>query len=289
MELVAVKTGCPRPALFRALGKSDPPEFVETSGAVYRLDSILKHDSWAATAIYRPTTDPTTTGQIICKFNRQQPILGVPMAWLGRKLARREMEFYRLLADLPCIAQPCGPVKVDGKAQDHVAAHRFVPGHPLGESENPGASFFSELERGLAAIHERGVAFMDLHKRENIIVGTDGRPYLIDFQVSFLCKPTSRFSPMFAALRLFQSFDLYHLLKHKLRCSGLPAHEIQAIVDRHRPALLRLHRLIAVPWRTMRRRLLVLLRIRTGKGEAQSEHFTEDGLRDSISPTRRAA
>jgi hypothetical protein len=271
-----------RPALFRALGDSDPPLRIEIGGARYRREQILKHDSWACTAIY---TGPV--GRIVCKFNRRQSIFGLPTAWLGRRLARREMRFYKLLSDLPCIAPPCGEVFVRGQEQANAAAHRYVEGHPLGEAENPGAAFFADLERCLTEIHRRGVAYMDFHKRENIVVGDDGKPYLVDFQTSYLARPDSWFWPVRAILSLFQAADRYHLLKHKLRNSDLDRHEARAIIDRHRPLWLRLHRFVAAPLRMLRRRLLVRLRIRTGSGRAQSEHFTEDGLREPTPPAQK--
>ncbi len=147
--------------------------------------------------------------------------------------------------------------------------------------------FFAELERCLKEIHRRGVAYMDFHKRENIVVGDDGNPYLVDFQVSYLARPRSWFWPARWLLSLFQAGDRYHLIKHKLRNCDLDWHEAQAIIARHRPFWLRLHRVAAVPLRTLRRRLLVLLRIRTGSGRAQSEHFTEDGLRTAMPPVKK--
>ena len=36
----------------------------------------------------------------------------------------------------------------------------------------------------LNAMHERKVAYIDLHKRENILVNERGDPCLIDFQIS---------------------------------------------------------------------------------------------------------
>jgi hypothetical protein len=41
-----------RPALFRALGDSDPPKSVSVGGCEYRIQAVLKHGSWAATAVY---------------------------------------------------------------------------------------------------------------------------------------------------------------------------------------------------------------------------------------------
>ncbi len=45
-------------------------------------------------------------------------------------------------------------------------------------------SFFPGLSALLDAMHERKVAYVDLHKRENILVNEKARPCLIDFQIS---------------------------------------------------------------------------------------------------------
>ena len=75
----------PRPPLFRALGAAEPPHEVVVDSHSYSREELFKHDSWAATALYSGST-----GKIVCKFNRIQPVLGLPMMWLGRRLAERE-------------------------------------------------------------------------------------------------------------------------------------------------------------------------------------------------------
>jgi hypothetical protein len=40
--------------------------------------------------------------------------------------------------------------------------------------------------------------------------------------------------------------------------------------------------MVAVPFRSARRRLLVLLGIRKGRGRAETEHFPEDAVRRSL-------
>src|SRR5205085_3317670 len=138
---------------------------------------VFKHDSWAATALYAGPA-----GRVVCKFNRQQPAVVLPLRWLGRRLARREEAVLRRLGDLPNVPRWAGAVSADGRRLAHAVAHDFIPGHPLGERERVGDGFFGELADLLAAMHRCGVAYVDLHKRENVIVGDDGRPYLIDFQ-----------------------------------------------------------------------------------------------------------
>ena len=271
----------PRPPLLRAMGLYDPPLSVRVEGRVYRRLEILKHDSWAATAVYAGAG-----GRIVCKFNRQQPILGIPVAWLGRFLARREGRLLRRLQRTghvpPLLRQPW----VDGRRLRHAVAHEYVPGHPLSPDEWVNDRFFPRLRAVLRRMHGHGMAYVDLHKRENVIVGDDGRPYLVDFQIS-LCLPRrwpARSRLARATLRWFQDADEYHLLKHWARHRPDQCPLSAEEVPRRRPWPVRLHRLVGVPFRWVRRRLLVCLGIRSGRGMAESEYFAEDAVRRCLRP-----
>lgn len=261
----------PRPPLFRALGRDEPPTVVEIDGECFRLQEVLKHDSWAASAIYA-----AGTRRAFCKFNRQQPVLGVPMRWLGHLLASREQAFHDRLIGIEGIPSSLGPVRSAGRMLSHALAREFIDGHALREGERVDDAFFLRLRFLLVELHRRGVAHVDLHKRENILVGSDGRPYLIDFQISFrqprlpLLRGLVR--PLLAIL---QQCDDYHLLKHQLKhrpdqCSFAPEE-----IARLRPWWIRVHRGLAVPFRTCRRQLLVWLGIRSACGHAHSETFPE--------------
>ncbi|MFM8951864.1 MAG: hypothetical protein ACKOOF_02200 [Planctomycetaceae bacterium] len=63
------------------------------------------------------------------------------------------------------------------------------------------------------------MAHVDLHKRENILVDDDGRPHLIDFQISFALPRSNRLAARLCGglMRLLQRCDDYHLFKHRLR------------------------------------------------------------------------
>jgi hypothetical protein len=260
----------PRPALFRALGHSDPPLRISIRDVDFQHVRTFKHDSWAATALYEgPHGD-----LVVCKFNRRQPILGVPMQWLGRWLARREERLLDLLAGEPNVPDRRGPIVVDGRPARNASAHVYVPGRPLRRRDRIDARFLKGLSQLLAGVHARGIAYVDLHKRENILLGDDGQPYLIDFQISVRLP---RVWPLGAVLRLLQESDRYHLAKHILRQRpDLCPPELAALVARP-PWWIRLHRRVAVPFRSVRRRVLVLLGIRTGRGRACSEIAPEVG------------
>jgi serine/threonine protein kinase len=276
----------PRPKWLRALGTSEPPAKIEVDNVTYAREEVLKHDSWAATGTYVSASGC----RILCKFNRQSSIFGIPMRWLGRILGQREAFFLRELQSVRNVPQLLPPVHIDGQVAPHAVAREYLPGHPLGDREYVGDDFFAQLAEVLQQLHVRGIAYVDLHKRENVIVGDDGRPYLIDFQIS---QSTATRLPLVghvsrAVLRMLQHCDRYHMQKlcHRSRPDRLKAMTGSSEVQR--PWIINLHRCIGVPFRTMRRKLLVLLAVRGPQGRAETEVFAEDAFRTVEQPARAA-
>lgn len=261
----------PRPATLRALGRSEPPREVMLDGETFQLVDTLKHDSWAATAMYR---SPTRAAK--CKFNRTQPIGPVPMRWLGRYLAARERWFIDRLAGIEGVPVSLGDVRSAEGRLAHAVAHVWIDGHALADREPVGDSFFPRLRAILGEAHRRGVAHVDLNKRENIIVDDGGRPHLIDYQISF-ALPSNRLVGVILGglLRLLQQCDDYHLLKHRVRYRPDQVRLSHAELQRMRPWWIRAHRCVAVPFRTVRRRLLSALGVRAAGGRVSSEAFPE--------------
>jgi hypothetical protein len=276
-ELPAKPNVRPRPAMFRALGHAEPPQQVVVAGQTYEKLRVFKHDSWAATALYENAAGE----KAICKFNRRQGIGPINMRWVGWFLARNESRILQRLEDTGRVPVILGPVAINGKVHSTAIARKFVEGHPLGHREQVHAEFFPRLRTLLDTMHQRGLAYVDLHKRENVLVGDDGEPYLIDFQISyanfagFLGRlPTSKL-----ILKVLQKSDDYHL--EKLRRKSLPPEQAEALPV-HRPWWIRVHRGVAMPYRQMRRRMFVLMKVRSGQGRVHSEHFTEEALRDEV-------
>lgn len=265
-----------RPAWLRALGDDDPPLEIVVERTTFRRLEIFKHDSWAATALY------SGRGRlIVAKFNRRQSLLGLSGAWVGRRLARREAKFLRRLATSGFVPQLLGPVFVAGNRARHAVARTYIEGSPLGRDVPLRDDFFARLRTAVNEIHRRGIAYVDLHKRENVLVGRDGRPYLIDYQASFGPSAALVGAVPFVAwfLGILQRMDLYHLTKlhRKFRPDQCPLsrEELAAL----RPGFVRLHRFFAQPLRTVRRRLLNWIGVRGAGGRAESEQFTEAALR----------
>jgi hypothetical protein len=237
----------PRHPWLFALPACRLPEKVECAGQRYELVETFKHDFFAATGMYRGSD-----GLAVLKVGRTNPLFSIPMTWSGRFLTGREVRLYEQVHDLPGVPRLIGRVGPTG------FMHDFVPGHPLGRSEAVSDTFFDELETLLAAIHARHMAYVDLNKRQNILMGDDGKPYLIDFQISLHLVPHGwrGLAPVRWFLRRFQNADRYHFLKHKrrLRPDLLTADE-EAVVSRL-SIWIRLHRLIARPLTHLRRWML---------------------------------
>jgi serine/threonine protein kinase len=97
-----------------------------------------------------------------------------------------------------------------------------------------------------------------MNKPDNVLVGSDGRPVLIDFQISW--APAASWGPVGRLKRrllaMFQEADLYHVRKLKrLYRPDLMTPEERAR-SKERPWFLNLHRLIGAPLRDLRRKFL---------------------------------
>lgn len=246
------------PPSLLALGRESFPAGVEIDAETYALVHALKHDFFAATAVYAGSA-----GAIVVKFGRRASFLGLPLGWIGRFLAQREARFYRELADLEAVP------KFVGTWGDAAFAHAYVEGHAMHRGERVADDFFHRLRGALAVIHERGMAYVDLEKCENVLVGDDGKPYLVDFQVSWR-RPrgwAGRVPPAPWLLRILQQGDRYHLqkLQRRTRPDQLTARELTE--SYRRPFYVRLHRWITRPAQQVRRSVLNRLDPRRGPGE----------------------
>jgi hypothetical protein len=246
------------PSWLLALGKEPPPEAIEVAGASYRLERVYKHDFFAYTGLYGGSA-----GRIVLKIGRTAGICGVPLRWVGRLHAWHESAVLAEVDDLDVVPRftgrwgPCG------------ITHEFVPGHPLARGEHVPDDFFPRLAEGLEAIHRRGLAYVDLEKCENVLVGDDGRPYLFDFQIAWRWPfhRTRGLWPLPAIARRFQAGDRYHLRKLQLRTRPDQFTPEELAQARHKPFLVRLHGSLTRPLTWLRRRVLQRIDPRRKSGE----------------------
>lgn len=92
-----------------------------------------------------------------------------------------------------------------------VLLRTWQPGEPLHRAESLPRDFFDLLDALVLDVHRRGVCHNDLHKEQNVVVGLDGRPALIDFQLASVHRRRGR---VFAS-RVHE--DLRHVQKHRRR------------------------------------------------------------------------
>jgi hypothetical protein len=231
----------------RALGRDEPPVRLRVNETIYTRTTVVKHDFFAATAFY-----DSPAGKAVLKTGRLAPFCGLPLTWLGRFLCERELGFYRKLRDLPAVP---AVVATFGKTG---FLHAYVQGRPLDQQRRVPDSFFPELRELLAELRRRGIAYVDTNKPQNILLGDDGRPHLIDFQISYDATPLGW--PGRLLLRLLADADEYHVLKHVRRfrrdqLSGLDRRRLE-----RKAWYIRLHRAFTRPYFIVRRALMGRLR-----------------------------
>ena len=168
----------------------------------HRIRAVLKEDRYARSTLL----EDGAGRRYVLKESIVRLPPGVRIPPLAALLARHEADLYAHLAGTPGIPRLVSRPRPDAFLREYVegATVRDTPRIPDG--------FFADLERVLSAVHARGVAYVDLAKEENVIVGADGRAWLVDFQVSL-----SREGPLRPLVARFQREDLYHLSKMRLR------------------------------------------------------------------------
>jgi hypothetical protein len=234
----------------RALGRADLPQEFELGGTVYRHERTIKHDFFAVTGFYLSPTGE----RVVLKVGRTQESAGVPFEWLGRWLCERESRFYRACQDLPNIPKWLGRVGKTG------FVHAYVPGRPLSKEHPIPDTLFDELFALLRTLHARNVAYVDTNKPQNILQGDDGRPHLIDFQISFGLHDFGDNFVTRAILRRLQKEDFYHVLKHKRKLRPDLMTEEEKARAKQVSWPIKVHRFVTRPYFLIRRRTFKRLR-----------------------------
>ncbi|MFH0983136.1 MAG: hypothetical protein V2A79_16575 [Planctomycetota bacterium] len=230
---------------------------------------VFKHDFFAVTALY-----DGPSGKAVLKIGRKADFWGFPCGWIGRFLTRHEAGVYLLLQDSDAIPRFLG---LWGR---HGLLHAYVEGHPMQAKERVPDDFFDRLRHHIDIIHRRGMAYVDLEKPQNVIVGDDGRPYLVDFQIAWHIPERygGRWWPARFVLKLLQEADLYHLNKLQRRTRPDQLTPEQLAATHRKPWMINLHDWLTRPALLFRRRTLERFGSRRHVGErgAMSEHTHED-------------
>jgi serine/threonine protein kinase len=246
--------------LLYACGRNGLPRHIEFEGRRYDLREVLKHDFFAGTALYAsearsPDEQEARPAKIVLKLSRRNHLLGLPLSWLGERISAHEISILRRLAHLQ------GTPRLLSRYGKTGFIYEYIEGHSLKEQPELPDDFFDQLLELLLHIHQRNVVYLDMNKRSNILVGTDGSPHLIDFQISTHIGEHALFSRRLSNYlrQALQQADIYHLFKHKRRLSPDLLSPQEKVLSHQMSGLIRAHRLVATPLREFRRALLRLL------------------------------
>jgi hypothetical protein len=246
------------PHFLKALGRQALPAEIDIDGRRFTLQRTFKNDFFAVTAQYASAGD-----KLILKVSRRASLFGLPMQWIGRILAAKERAVLTQLQDLPGIPRFVGDWGPTG------IVRQFIEGRHLTKGMYVADGFHAELRALISQIHTRGMAYVDLEKAENVLVGEDGKPYLFDFQIAWYLPRRwgGELLPARLVRRWLQRGDLYHLVKlqRRTRPDQLTADELAR--SYRRPLMVRLYRLISYPFTWVRRRVLQWIDPRRAPGE----------------------
>ena len=216
----------PDPDLFRWLRAAMQTSCGERLGAGYQ----------AIVELYR-----SPYGDVVIKSAHERSLLGL----VGRHALEREHRVYSRLAGVPGVPRCHGLLDGRHLVLEHVA------GPPLRAHEarlRDHEAFFAALLESILAMHAAGVAHGDLKRKDNIVVGPDERPYIIDFGIARLAEaaPEGR-GRVFEWVRQMD-YNAWIKLKYRRRMSDLSPED----AARYRPLVLeRVARWIRIPWQKL--------------------------------------
>jgi hypothetical protein len=263
---------------FYACGAAGLPSQIDYRDGQYVLEKVLKHDFVAATGLYRAlTADGALPGRLVCKINRRMHFCYLPLGLVGRLIAHREVCNLRRCREIGSVP------KVLTCLGSHAYVYEYIEGRSLDEEPVLPADFFEALAAVARQIHARNLIHFDLHKRGNILVGPDGRPYIIDFQLSTHLGDRFLLSKWLSTCvrQRLQAYDIYHIYKHKRRLQPDLLTETERRLSRDYSVLLQLHRAIAGPYKRIRRACLRYLHHKgiLAPGESASACIETDPIR----------
>jgi RIO-like serine/threonine protein kinase len=132
---------------------------------------------------------------------------------VGRFLIWREHKAYKKLQGLKGVPACYGVI--NGLA----LALEEVPSRPLKkhnkEMKLP-ETFFDDLKNIVDSFHKRGLAHCDLKNGANVLVGYNGRPYIVDWSAS-ISEKECRFFPLNRIYLRFVMDDNFAIIKLKMR------------------------------------------------------------------------
>jgi serine/threonine protein kinase len=232
------------------------PDVIDIKGAPHRCVEVLKEDFYAITRIYEGPA-----GKFIVKAAQLYPFRNFVREWIARFLVAREIKIHKRLRRVE------GVPRVVGTVGRYGFIRRYVPGETLNRAPKIPDDYFDRLKIILEKVHAAGVAHIDIEKPENILVASDGSPYIIDFQISWC--PYLWIAPFrwltYPLFRIATREDWYHFYKHKRKRRRDLVSDEEYRRGKNASVVIRLHRFLFAPYFFFRRR--IKRRLGMGRGE----------------------
>ena len=151
-----------------------------TRAALARLPgTVLKDEGEGAARLVRYELP---SGPVILK--EWEPRRSRLLAWWARFLMRREIRHYRLLDGCP------GIPRYLGHERDAALILQFIDARPMARKlPRPLLhAGLDDLQRVVAAIHERRFVHLDLHQKLNALIDAQGHAWLVDLGQGLDCR-----------------------------------------------------------------------------------------------------
>ncbi len=155
---------------------------------------LLKKDIFGQVSLIRSEAGPLV--------RRDTRNAAFAVRWLARHLLAREARALAVLEDLDGVPTL---IRTDGSTLDRT----WLDGVPMQRGRPNDIDYFRSASRVVRRMHRLGVVHNDLAKEPNFLLTSDGKPAIIDFQLSWYSRDRG---PVFRALA---REDIRHLLKHK--------------------------------------------------------------------------
>jgi serine/threonine protein kinase len=126
-----------------------------------------------------------------------------------RRMLRHEYEVYRKLGDFDGAPACYGLIDGQYLVLEYIDGRTIRSKRPLDEEE-----FHARLFDHIKTMHAKGVAHMDLKRKDNLLVKADESPCILDFGAAVINKPG--FHPLNRYhFRIAKQFDFNAWIKHK--------------------------------------------------------------------------
>ena len=190
---------------------SDPDE------AECRLNSVRVSTQWIEDSIKNHTNILAAGYQgqtLLYENNNRKCVIKVPhgrglLRWFHVSMLRHEHRVYKHLADFTGVPVCYGLIDNQYLVLEFIEGFTIRAKRPLHEAE-----FLAKLLEMIKAMHQRGIAHMDLKRKDNLLVTADDKPCMLDFGTAVIRK--NGFHPFnHFRYRLAKQFDYNAWIKHK--------------------------------------------------------------------------